>query len=260
MAGSVPGRTLLGPIPGPIVDPRSGYATDTMMQWMQRLAGFVGPVPTSGAGVGKSLSSFTNDTSETVSGMSGPSAVAPWVLEAIQDLMEIEGGIRLTRPAFLGILTLLNGGQVSDGYGVPNSSLVGSIGDVYLQLDAAGGQSFWFKATGAGTDTGWVSPATAPVPAYGLTAAGTTQGTATLLPSLSRNIVTTIAAGTGVRLPLASAAVDAQIQVFARGASPLLLYPGASDQIEAFGVNTPVTINIGGDAVLTYGGSNLWYL
>lgn len=83
-------------------------------------------------------------------------------------------------------------------------------------------------------------------PATGLTAAGTTIGTALILAS-NFNEVTTTAAGTGVRLPSPAAQQvnGARIVVWNAGANTLNVYPMSSGQIDALGANNPDTIASG---------------
>lgn len=83
-------------------------------------------------------------------------------------------------------------------------------------------------------------------PQTGITAAGTTSGTAT---ALTRNFceVTTTAAGTGVRLPAAAAQsiTGARIVVWNAGANTLNVFPMPSGQINALGADVADTIAAG---------------
>lgn len=76
------------------------------------------------------------------------------------------------------------------------------------------------------------------VPAV-VSAAGTTQGTATPLTSQSV-IVTVSGSGAGVVATLP------YHKVFNRGANALLLYPASGAQFEALGANAPVSVAVGG--------------
>ena len=86
-------------------------------------------------------------------------------------------------------------------------------------------------------------------PQNNITAAGATPGTATNLTQ-NFNAVTTVAAGTGVRLPTASAqSVNGMlVVVFNRGANTLNVYPPAGGQINALGVDVANTIASGASA------------
>jgi hypothetical protein len=76
------------------------------------------------------------------------------------------------------------------------------------------------------------------VPAI-VSAAGTTQGTATVLTS-QLNIVTTVAAGTGVVAPAGYA------KTINAGANAMLMYPPSGAQFDAVGTNSPVSVGVGG--------------
>jgi len=77
--------------------------------------------------------------------------------------------------------------------------------------------------------------------ATGITAAGTTQATATVLTAQD-NEVTTVASGTGVSLsPFLSAGEE--LTVFNVGANPLKVYPFLGTQINALPVNTAMLLS-----------------
>jgi hypothetical protein len=75
-------------------------------------------------------------------------------------------------------------------------------------------------------------------------AAGTTQGTATAITA-QQTIVTTVASGTGVAL---NSTLNVPQVIYNRGANQLTVYPFSAAQIEAYGVNSPVAIAVGGSA------------
>lgn len=74
-----------------------------------------------------------------------------------------------------------------------------------------------------------------------VSAAGATQGTATVLSS-QFNIVTLVAPGTGV---IATAGFT---KIWNAGANNLLVYPISLAQFDAIGTNLPITIPVGGAA------------
>lgn len=84
----------------------------------------------------------------------------------------------------------------------------------------------------------------------GVAAAGTTQGTATALSS-TINIITTVAAGSGVILTS-----GVRVIVLNRGANSLLIYPPVSGQLEALGTNAPFTLQAGADATILFDPAN----
>lgn len=73
-----------------------------------------------------------------------------------------------------------------------------------------------------------------------LSAAGTTQGTATELVNAD-NEVTTVASGAGVVLASLGSAGDTQT-VFNAGANPLKIYPPSGKSINALTANLPMTL------------------
>ncbi len=72
-----------------------------------------------------------------------------------------------------------------------------------------------------------------------ISAAGTTQGTGTVLTT-DYNVVTTVAAGTGVVLPAGLA--GREVNVVNRGANPLLVYPASGAAIDSNAANAAVTV------------------
>lgn len=81
-----------------------------------------------------------------------------------------------------------------------------------------------------------------------VSAAGTTQGTATVLTA-QLNVVTTVAAGTGV------VATATYTKIWNAGANDLLVYPITSAHFEALGTNLPILVPVGGavEIVMTSG-------
>ena len=77
-----------------------------------------------------------------------------------------------------------------------------------------------------------------------IAAAGTTQGTATIL-LLDINNVTTVAAGTGVILPALTA--GAKITIFNNGANTLLIYPAVGDSIDILAANAAISVPVGSE-------------
>lgn len=76
-----------------------------------------------------------------------------------------------------------------------------------------------------------------------VSAAGTTQGTATALTS-QMNILTTVAANAGVQV----LSIGPVVWIVNRGANTASVYPPASAQFEAYGVNAAVGVVPGGIA------------
>jgi hypothetical protein len=97
------------------------------------------------------------------------------------------------------------------------------------------------KMSGTTGATGATGPAgsVAFTNTQGISAAGSTQGTATLLTT-KLNDISTVATGTGVRLPPAT--VSDYISVINHGANPLLIYPATGETVEGLAANVPLTL------------------
>jgi len=90
---------------------------------------------------------------------------------------------------------------------------------------------------------------------YNVTAAGSTQGTATLVTG-SHVIVTTAAASTGVILPQAEP--GAEVTVKNLGANALNVYPATGGAINALSANAAFSVAAGGQARLLGRNSTNW--
>ena len=91
-----------------------------------------------------------------------------------------------------------------------------------------------------------------------VSAAGATQGTATALTS-SINIVTTVAASTGVSLPTPSQG-GVEITVVNNGANTLNVYPASGGTIESLAVNVPITLSAGARATYIASSTTQWWV
>ncbi len=99
--------------------------------------------------------------------------------------------------------------------------------------------------------------------AAALTAAGSTQGTALALDSVSSiHLVTTAAASTGVRLPAVGAPSVAGDTLFIRndGANALTVYPATGEFINALAVNTGKSLAAGSMAICTRYSATTWIM
>ncbi len=90
-----------------------------------------------------------------------------------------------------------------------------------------------------------------------VSAAGTTQGTATALTN-SYIVVTTAAANSGISLPLPTTAGLA-ITIINKGANPLNVYPATSGAIDAAGTNIAVSLGVNGTATYQAASTTQWY-
>lgn len=101
--------------------------------------------------------------------------------------------------------------------------------------------------TGGSIAKGGMSPA--------VVASGTSFGTAAELLSTT-NIITTCAAGAGVRLPTPTAGMLCNIRN--RSANPVLVYPGPALTIEAQAAGASVSLAVGADAVFIASSGVAW--
>lgn len=126
---------------------------------------------------------------------------------------------------------------------------------------APGGLGFYYATDTSQlfvwTGASWAIVATsAVISSVGQTALGTNQATGFGLIA-QYTAFSSVAAGTGATLPTVA---GGQIyNVYNRGANGLLVYPQFSAQIEAYGVNNPVTVPVGGNALFFAQTSSLWY-
>lgn len=91
----------------------------------------------------------------------------------------------------------------------------------------------------------------------GITAAGASQGTATVLPPRMAYNVTTTAAGTGVLLP--ASVSGAELAVANNGANALLIYPNGSEKINALAASAGFSAAAGTVTILYCFTAGQWY-
>jgi hypothetical protein len=89
-----------------------------------------------------------------------------------------------------------------------------------------------------------------------LVAAGTNQATATALTT-QFTVATTVASGTGV---IVSTILNMKLVILNRGSNTLLIYPPVGAQFENYGVNSPVSLPVGGSVELLMVSSTLGYV
>jgi len=90
-----------------------------------------------------------------------------------------------------------------------------------------------------------------------LSAAGTNQGTATLIAD-DVNIVTTVGSGQGVRLPASSGNHPRRVTNY--GANPLLVYPNSGGTINGGSTNAGVTLAVNGSVQFSSQNGTAWYV
>jgi hypothetical protein len=106
------------------------------------------------------------------------------------------------------------------------------------------------------TDLGNKQPVT--IAAAGLTAAGSTQGTALVLSgNNSVQEITTAAAGTGVQLP--TPAASSEVTVVNRGANAIIVYPASSGVINGQSANAGYTLGVNNSVTFYAKSTSAWY-
>jgi hypothetical protein len=92
-----------------------------------------------------------------------------------------------------------------------------------------------------------------------VSAAGSTQGTATALTK-SYNVVTTVAASTGVLLPTITAAnVGFLVTIVNKGANALNVYPGTGAAIDSAAANAAISLAVNGTITVEASSTTQWY-
>ena len=89
-----------------------------------------------------------------------------------------------------------------------------------------------------------------------VSAAGTTQGTATAL-TVDYNVITTAAASSGVVLPTATA--GRRIVIVNKGANTLSIYPATGGTIDALAANAAIQVAANGSIELMASSVTQWY-
>lgn len=119
------------------------------------------------------------------------------------------------------------------------------------------------KLMGAAVPATQAQNTTAGTPLTGQTAAGTTQANAYAITS-DFTVFSTVASGSGARLPAASApsltaqAGDIYVVVNGQATNALLVYPPVGGNFSAVAVNTAVSVPAGKTADFYCIGNNVW--
>lgn len=158
-------------------------------------------------------------------------------------LMPAQGGLDVT--------IINNSGNPIQVYGNGSDNIDGSAGSVGVTQMARSCVIFECSANGSWSTDGLavgysISGLQTVVPQDNVTAAGTTQATATPLTG-SINTVATVAPGTGVNLPSSANSAGLAVTVVANGANALTVYPaqGAADTINGLAAATGVQLHSG---------------
>jgi hypothetical protein len=146
------------------------------------------------------------------------------------------------------VVSISGTGEVVSISGTPNQiAASASSGAVTLSTPAI------FIAPGTIQDsTGMLYSTNASV-----SAAGSAQGNATVLAK-SYNVITTVASGTGVVLPVVTTA-GLRVVIVNKGVNTLNVYPAASAAIDSAGSNIAVTLPVGGTVTYEAASATQWY-
>ena len=161
----------------------------------------------------------------------------------------VAAGTGITVTPAAGVLTITNAGV---------TSLAGTANQVTVSA-----------ATGSitlSTPTTFIAPGSVQVTtdlhqtqATAVTAAGATQGTATAITA-RYNVVTTVAAATGVILPLAVSPFGQEHYVTNRGANALNIYPNTGAAIGAGAANAAVVLAVGQEVTFVAISTTQWHV
>ena len=140
----------------------------------------------------------------------------------------------------------------------------GTTWEVYTQLGANGGTAVTLDGTQTLTNKTLTSP-TLTTPTLNsavvnnnnaVSAAGTTQADATAL-TVDYNVVTTVGASAGVKLPTGTA--GRRIVIVNKGANTLKIYPVTSSYIDGGSINAAISVGVNGSIELMASSSTQWY-
>ncbi|MDE3022999.1 MAG: hypothetical protein KGI54_14265 [Pseudomonadota bacterium] len=137
--------------------------------------------------------------------------------------------------------------------GALNTHALGySTSSTSLEYQVSGAAVFSISDTGATSSTFFAGSV-----GTGLTAAGTTQGTAYAITTQS-SVFTNVASGTGAMLP--SVKPGTIMPVLNRGANALTLYPFTGQSFETLAANAPISIPPGSSNQIIYAGGTQCYV
>lgn len=241
-----PTRTISQVQPDQPITDKSGRMTFSFSQFLVRLSGYVGPVPTGAGGSGTSLSltetvSNVSNQMQTISGQAGVDGATLGRIGALEQARAVMPPLPQA-PAARPVLAPLAPVPAPHAPLVPLPPVplpqlwrAAEVDSVGAGLTISGGALI---ATGTGGGS-------APTFAGGLTAAGTTQATAYQLTTQNAQF-STVASGTGAILT--ANAVGIGQTIINDGVNLLLVYPVSGQNFTGLAANIPVQIPPGGSA------------
>lgn len=184
----------------------------------------------------------------------------------------ITAGSAISVTPSAGAITIANTGVTSNvaGTGVSVSGATGAVTITNTGVTSAAGTANQITASAS---TGAVTlsiPSTFTAPGYArittalydsinnaVSAAGTTQGTATAL-TVSHNVVTSVAANAGVVLPT-PAFGGWKITIYNRGANAVSVYPQSGASIDAGAANAPIILPVNQAVTVAAASTTQWF-
>lgn len=174
-------------------------------------------------------------------------AISTTAWNSISDAHAAGTGISITHTA--GTNTITNTGVTSIAGTANQITASAATGAVTLSIPST------FVAPGTIRATSWLYEAFT----VGISAAGATQGTATALTT-SYNVVTTVAAGTGVILPTPASPFGQIVVVLNRGANALNVYPNTGAAIANAATNAAISLPVNQEVTLFSVSATQWWV
>lgn len=200
----------------------------------------VGQIPIATSGNIYTPATLTQGTGITVGNASGAVTITnAGVTSAV-------AGTAISVSGATGAVTITNTGVTALAGTANQITASASTGSVTLSIPSA------FTAPGSVTVTTALNKSTT----TGISAAGSTQGTATALTT-DYNVVSTVGASQGVVLPTATA--GREVTIVNRGANVLSVYPASGAAIDGASTNAAVTVPVNGEISFFASSSTQWY-